>query len=76
MKQTSPAYLACTFLAALLMVDPAYAYLDPGLGSILLQGLIAAVAGALATVGIYWSKLKSFYLGYKQRHSQRTSDDE
>jgi hypothetical protein len=40
---------------------PAYAYLDPGTGSIRLQGLIAAVAGVIATGGIYWNKIKNFF---------------
>ena len=39
-------------------VSPAYAYLDPGTGSILLQGLLAAIAGATAAVGVYWQRIK------------------
>jgi len=41
----------------------AYAYLDPGTGSILLQGLIAAVAAGLAIGRMYWAKLKAFFKG-------------
>jgi hypothetical protein len=37
----------------------AYAYLDPGTGSMLLQGLIAAVAGGLIIIRTYWDKWKS-----------------
>lgn len=37
----------------------AYAYLDPGTGSILLQGIIGAVAGGLFVAKMYWAKLKS-----------------
>lgn len=37
--------------------EPAFAYLDPGTGSILLQGLLAAVVGALATIKFYWRKI-------------------
>ena len=39
----------------------AHAYLDPGTGSILLQGLIASVAGGLILARAYWSRLKNFY---------------
>ena len=39
----------------------AYAYLDPGMGSIILQGLIATIAGASLTIGIYWQKIKDFF---------------
>lgn len=41
---------------------PALAYLDPGTGSILLQGLIAAVAAAVTYAGLYWRKIKAFFL--------------
>lgn len=37
--------------------EPAFAYIDPGTGSILLQGLLAVVVGALATIKIYWKKM-------------------
>lgn len=35
-------------------------YLDPGTGSYLIQMLIAALAGGLLAVGIYWRKVKSW----------------
>ena len=42
-------------------VTPALAYLDPGTGSILLQGLFAAVVGGLVTIKLYWAKVKSLF---------------
>jgi len=45
----------------LVCTEPAYAYLDPGTGSILLQGLIAAIAGAMITGRLYWSRIKNFF---------------
>lgn len=44
----------------------AYAYLDPGLGSMLLQGLIAGIAAASVVVGHYWSRLKSFVRAFRR----------
>jgi len=41
----------------------ANAYLDPGTGSILLQGLIAAIVGATFTLKLYWSKVKEIMGG-------------
>lgn len=38
-----------------------HAYLDPGTGSYFLQMLIAALIGALYTLKLYWSKVKSFF---------------
>ena len=45
-----------------LLSNKAYAYLDPGTGSIILQAIIAFFAGAAAFISIYWKKLKSFIL--------------
>lgn len=39
----------------------ALAYLDPGTGSLILQGLIAAIAGSLLTIKLYWYKLKGIW---------------
>ena len=49
------------FLIILLHTSIAYAYLDPGTGSLLLQGLIAALAAAGAAITVYWNKLKSLF---------------
>ena len=62
----------------LLSTDDAYAYLDPGSASMLLQGLIATVAGGLAVVGLYWNKFKAFFSA-RNRENQNSesaaSDD-
>lgn len=42
-------------------VTPASAYLDPGTGSLLLQGLIAGFAATLATTAMYWRRLKKWF---------------
>ena len=50
--------------AALLVVahaPQAHAYLDPGTGSILLQGILAVVAGTAVTLKLYWAKLKEIF---------------
>ena len=38
-----------------------YAYLDPGSGSIILQGIIAAIALVGSYVGFYWKKVIKFF---------------
>ena len=58
------------FLIILLHPDIAYAYLDPGTGSMLLTGLIAALASAGAAITIYWNKLKSFFSGSKKKKEE------
>lgn len=52
---------------------PAFAYIDPGTGSLLLQGLLAVVVGALATVKLYWKAISNTVarLFGKRPHSDR-----
>jgi hypothetical protein len=47
----------------------ALAYLDPGTGSILIQGAIAAIAAGAFTARIYWYKVKSLFVGNKAESS-------
>jgi len=42
-------------------IATAQAYLDPGTGSMILQAVIGAVAGALIVIKLYWYKLTSFF---------------
>ena len=35
------------------------AYIDPGTGSMLIQALVATVAGLAVTIRLYWTKIKS-----------------
>lgn len=44
---------------SLVGTSPAFAYLDPGTGSMLLQALIGGVATVFAVGSIYWHKLKT-----------------
>jgi len=38
---------------------PARAYLDPGSGSMMLQLLLAGVAGAVVLIKMYWHRLRA-----------------
>ena len=42
--------------------SPAYAYLDPGTGSMLVQGLIGGVAVVMSFLSLYWQKVKAFFV--------------
>lgn len=50
----------------------AFAYLDPGSGSVLLQGILAALAAIAVTVKLYWHRLLRI-LGLKQK--DKAEDD-
>jgi hypothetical protein len=54
------------------------AYLDPGTGSLILQAIVATLAGAIVAVTAYWQKIKSlFRRGSRDSESSDTppSDD-
>ena len=51
----------------------AYAYLDPGTGSIILQAIIATVASSLFVIKMYWYRLKAMF-GLSRNHDD--ADDE
>ena len=54
-------FLNLYILVAFYFQSSAYAYIDPGTGSMLLTALIGAIAAAGAAISLYWSKVKSFF---------------
>ncbi|MFC1710111.1 hypothetical protein ACFL0F_00415 [Patescibacteria group bacterium] len=49
---------------------PAYAYLDPGSGSYVIQVLVASLAGIGFLVKTYWSNIKNIF-----NKSHKVADD-
>jgi hypothetical protein len=45
-------------IATLFFTGPAWAYLDPGTGSMMLQLLLGGVAGAMVVGKLYWQRLR------------------
>ena len=39
----------------------AFAYLDPGTGSIILQAILGAIAAGFSYCVFYWNKVKNFF---------------
>jgi hypothetical protein len=58
--------LIAVTLLALLVSSPAYAYLDPGTGSILVQGLVAALAVVSAAIAAFWTRLRQLFSGRRK----------
>lgn len=52
----------CLIVGLISYTSPAYAYLDPGTGSMLVQGLIGGVAVVMSFLSIYWQKVKAFFV--------------
>lgn len=60
----------CVFLGlvfSFILIRPAYAYIDPGVGSMILQGIIAAVMAVALFVKVFWQKVLMF-LGIKKNN--------
>ncbi|MCK9553996.1 hypothetical protein [Aquamicrobium sp.] len=61
MNQTSKLIsFALALVGALSISDTAYAYLDPGTGSIIVQSIIGSVAATVGIASIYWRKVFDF----------------
>ena len=47
----------------LILLSPsvALAYLDPGTGAFIIQGLLAAVFGTILTLKLYWRKIVNYF---------------
>jgi hypothetical protein len=48
------------------MPTTAYAYLDPGTGSMIIQMVIGAIAAGLLTLKFYWHKITTFFRDKKK----------
>ena len=57
------------FVLACILAQPAYAYIDPGTGSALIQGLIAAIAAIGVTLKLYWHRLR-VAIGFSKRSEE------
>ena len=65
---------ALTAALWIIQVEHAYAYMDPGTGSLLLQGLLGGIAGAAVFIRIYWHKLISWFGWRKPVESENDND--
>ena len=59
-------------LVLILLIQPssAFAYIDPGTGSIILQILLGALAAGLTFIKIYWLKIKNFF-NFKKKSQKK-----
>lgn len=65
--------LAVFYLA---LTREAYAYLDPGTGSYIIQLIIAALLGGLFALKIFWNKVKYFFVSLfsKKKKDEKNED--
>ena len=72
MKKSRIPVFECV-LAVLLLVTAtsrAHAYIDPGAGTIILQGAIATVAGGMLAFRTYWRRVRDRLAGSKKKDSE------
>ena len=62
-------------LSLILFASPAFAYLDPGTGSLLLQGLIGVFAIIISFFSIYWQKVKSLFVKIEDEEESETDEN-
>ena len=67
--------VSALFLSVLLFQQPAEAYIDPGTGSLILQGLVAAFVGAAFTLKTFFrEKIKPIIDWVLRRPKQPPAD--
>jgi len=72
-----PKALSIVTLGLLSFGSPsAHAYLDPGTGSLIIQGLVATVAAIGFTTRIYWHRLKNIFRRDKDKDVEKTEIDQ
>jgi len=50
-----------SLIFTIFLFNNAYAYLDPGTGSIILQSILGAIAAGTTFCALYWQKIKNFF---------------
>ncbi len=60
----------------LLIASPSHAYLDPGTGSIILQGLLASLAVGIGLLRHYWQQCKMYLTRLMQGFRDDDNDGE
>jgi O-antigen/teichoic acid export membrane protein len=68
-------YLISNIIAFFFIVTNAYAYLDPGTGSVILQAIIGFLAALSAGFLYYWTKVKNFFLKFFKKNNNDEKTD-
>tara|TARA_B110000858_G_C17492752_1_gene332357 strand:- start:203 stop:451 length:249 start_codon:yes stop_codon:yes gene_type:complete len=60
-KIRNPLFTSYIIMLSFFFTSPAYAYLDPGTGSLILQGIIAGLAMLSITIKMWWHTIISWF---------------
>ena len=64
-------YFLFSILLLGVFASPAHAYLDPGTGSIILQTVVAALAGSLMAIKVFWRNITGFFAVLANRNKEK-----
>tara|TARA_Y100000741_G_C17958684_1_gene438904 strand:- start:85 stop:300 length:216 start_codon:yes stop_codon:yes gene_type:complete len=56
-----------------LFPNTSFAYLDPGLGGVILQSIVGGLAAGIGIISLYWNKFKSIFIK-KNKEKQNKID--
>ena len=65
--------ISLTFLS---IPNLAHAYIDPGMGSLILQGIIGFIAVGITSITIFWNKIKFFLRKIFKNKRTQNKDNE
>ena len=63
------------FIYVSLLVEPAYAYLDPGTGSLIIQMLIAGLVSSIFAIKIYWKKITDYFRRFFSKENNKDKNE-
>ena len=70
-------FLTAFLILSLLFPGNAQAYIDPGMGSFILQVILGFIAAAVTSVTFFWNKIKSIIKNiFKKKKNQKNDDRE
>jgi hypothetical protein len=76
MKNSVFFVLLNVFLIVAGFANSAWAYLDPGTGSMVLQLLLGGVAGAIVILKLYWRRFVGLFRGNTREEAENSSSEE
>ena len=68
-------FLKVFLILSLLFSVNAQAYIDPGMGSFILQAILGFIAVTITSVTFFWNKIKSIIKNiFKKKNNQKNDD--
>jgi hypothetical protein len=68
---------ALSSIAAVVLISAdAFAYIDPGTGSMMIQWVLGAALAAFAAINVYWVRIRAFFSGSAQQKQADTEAEQ